>query len=340
MFRRSHPTAVLLAALPLLLAGCSSAAPRAGDGDPAGSAVAPPASASSASAPLASAPSESVSAFPSGIPVLQSANDRPLPLDPYLLNPDQWVTLSGAQDKLLSRCLARFGFSENRTPIPMRRDSDAPKTRVDGHYGRQSPELMAKWGYHPEGGARPSQVAPAERTQTPSAEMRIAQTGSSDAGQMFGPGGQVIGGQTVPDHGCFGEMTQQLTGAVDGQLGDAKAAEDLKFATLKDSRDDARTREAFARWSSCMKAGGYDYPDPPAASGDPEWPKTPMPTQRELQVATADSACRSKANVVGVWYAVDFGYEEQAIKENAAAMAEAKKGLEAQLAAAAKALAG
>ncbi|WP_052391100.1 hypothetical protein [Streptomyces sp. NRRL B-24484] len=320
--RQRRRPAALLIALPLLLAGCASAAAsnHGEDARPAAPVTPPPVTAT---------------------PTLASANDEPLPLDAYLLNPKQAAAVAEAQQALVTRCMKRFGFTYSPpAQADEPRDSDAPTSRVDGRYGHQSAALMAKWGYHPEGGIRvtPDGTGGGGWSTTP--EMAAAERGVSDPKQRLGPGGQVVNGQKVPAHGCVGESVKQLTGSVDGRVGDAQTVDDIKFATLKNSQEDARTRAVFAAWSQCMKAGGYDYPDPLAAVGDPRWRQTALPTAHEVQVATADAACRAKYNVVGVWYAVDYAYQEQAIKDNAPAMAAAKAALETQVRAAALATAG
>ncbi|MFD9130521.1 hypothetical protein [Kitasatospora sp. NPDC059571] len=323
MYRRPRRRAALVIALSLLLAGCASAVAE----QPAGN--------SGSAAPTRSEAPPTVSATP----VLDSANDKPLPLDGYLLAPDQLLTVEKAQARLISGCMARFGF-DYTPPAPALpgRDSDAPTTRIDGRYGRQSAALLAKWGYHPEGGAP---AAADSQTQPPmSPAMTVAARGTSDPKQRFGPGGQTVNGLKVPDHGCVGEAAVRLTGSVDGQLGDAKTASDLKFGTLEAARVDPRTQAVFAKWSQCMRAAGLDYADPLAAMSDKEWSRTPLPTPHELQVATADAGCRHRENVVGVWYAVDAAYQQQAIAEHAPAMADAKAALAAQLKAATQALAG
>ncbi|MEV6684313.1 hypothetical protein AB0N28_03040 [Streptomyces sp. NPDC051130] len=320
MFSRPPRSIVLLVALPLLLAGCTSADPDAkrGTGTPTRVVVPPPVSAT---------------------PVLDSANDRPLPLDAYLFDPEQMFTVERAQARLGTSCMARFGFDYvPQVPPRPTRGSDAPTTRRDGRYGPQNAAVMAKWGYHSEGGDAGAESMP-PRPQL-SQEMTVALRGSSDIKQKFGPGGQVISGQTVPDHGCVGEAVKALTGAVDGRVGDAQLAEDLKFRTLLDSQKDARTQAVFRQWSQCMKESGFSYPDPVAALGDKTWWDSPGPTPHEIQVATADAACRHRTNLVGVWYSVDFAYQQQAIAENATAMAQIKTDLQAQVKAATAALNG
>jgi len=320
VFSRPRRSTALLIALPLLLAGCTSAVADPKRGTDAPTRVVVP--------PLVSA-----------TPVLDSANNQPLPLDAYLFDPEQMFTVEKAQAQLGTSCMARFGFSYTHPALLQpRRGSDVPTTRRDGRYGPQNAAVMAQWGYHSEGGDVGAGSAP-PRPQL-SQQMTAALRGSSDMKQKYGPGGQVINGQTVPDHGCVGETVKKLTGAVDGRVGDAQLAEDLKFRTLQDSQQDARTRAVFAQWSQCMKESGFSYPDPVAAMGDKTWSDSPVPTPHEILVATADAACRHSTNLVGVWYAVDFAYQQQAIAENAAAMAQIKTALQAQVKAATAALNG
>ncbi|WP_155056297.1 hypothetical protein [Streptomyces blattellae] len=306
--------------MPLLLAGCSDGDSSSADSQ--GNPKAPPAVAET--------------------PKITNANDKSMPLDTYLLNPEQTETIDNAYAGLVSDCMRRFGF--DYTPPraePANSSEDAPTTRIDGRFGPQSAETAQKWGYHPEGGVTEEDSGPwAGSGQKMTAAMQTAERGSSDPKEKFGPGGQVINGETVPEHGCVGEAQKKLTGSVDGNMGDAKAATDLKFDTLTKAQQDERTRAVFARWSTCMAEKGFDYADPLEALGDEEWAKTPQPTQHEIQVATADQECRGTHNVVGVWFAVDFAYQEQAVEQNTEVLAEVKQGIDALLKAAADAQAG
>ncbi|MFD8596335.1 hypothetical protein ACFV1L_15195 [Kitasatospora sp. NPDC059646] len=291
--------------------------------------------------PAPAADAGTPSAVPSvgQVPVLDSANDRPLPLDSYLLTPAQEALVIGTQQRLLAQCAARFGLTYTM-PDAVPRDSDAPTTRVDGRYGHQSARLMAVWGYHPEGGLRAGQNRWSAGVDTTLPGAAAAMTGSDGSGSKFGPGGQVVNGQVVPDHGCAGEAMKALTGSLGGRLGNAQIAEDLKLDTLRRSQDDPRTRAVFALWSACMKESGFDYPDPVAALTDPEWSRTPLPGEHELRVARADAECRHRHNVVGVWYAVDFAAQEQAVREHADALAAARAAVAAQVAAAQRVASG
>ncbi|MCF0077435.1 hypothetical protein [Streptomyces lomondensis] len=315
MSSRSYRTAAVLIALPLLLAGCTGADREDPESDDRAE----------------KQPSVKVPALVFAPPRIDSANDRPLPLDKYLVNPEQQSIITKAYARLVSDCMARFGF-EYKIPTPQeRRDSDAPTTRVSGHYGHQNSALMAKWGYHPEGGVPVSQSGAADSIPKVTAKQRVAERGTSDPRQSFGPGGQVIRGRTVPNHGCIGAATERVTGTVDGELLDPQIAVNINLETMYAARQDERTRSVFVKWSLCMKNKGLNYKDPLAAISDPEWQKSLKPTAHELKVATADAACRHKENVVGVWYAVDYAYEKQALAANVAAMAKVRADLESKV---------
>jgi hypothetical protein len=309
----------LLVCAPLLLAGCSG-------GDD-----------SSASAEEDAKKPPAVAETPQ----ITNANDRAMPLDTFLLNPEQQKTLGDAYAGLVSDCMKRFGFAYTPPREQEQRSADAPTTRVDGRFGTQSAGQAEKWGYHSEGGVSEEDRGPwGGAGQKMTAAMQTAERGSDDPKEKFGPGGQVVNGETVPDHGCVGEARKKLTGSVDGALADAELATDLKFDTLTKAQQDARTRAVFAKWSTCMKGKGFDYADPLAANGDQEWAKTPQPTRHEIRVATADQECRTEHNVVGVWFAVDYAYQERAVERNAEALAGVKKDIDRILKAAATALAG
>ncbi|MEV8092732.1 hypothetical protein [Kitasatospora sp. NPDC085879] len=327
MSSRPARSAVMLTLLPLLLAGCGGAA---GSADTDAVAPSPRASVQTAAAPPTVGATRQ----------LDSANAEPLPLDPYLLNAEQQSAVEKAQQKLIVRCMASFGLSyAPPSGSGSRRDSDAPTTRVDSRYGHQNAALMAKWGYHPEGGV-PAGAGAKPSAPSMSPEMELVLRGTADAAARAGSGGRTVNGRSVPERGCVGEAVKELTGSADGGIGDTQFADDAKFTTLEQSRNDPRTQAVFRQWSQCMKDAGFDYADPLAALGDPQWRKSPTPTPQELKVATADAGCRHAHNVVGVWYAVDAGYQQQVIAANAAAMAEAKAAVETQVRAAARVTAG
>lgn len=330
MTLRRLPALFALGCAVLLLPGCSSSSPSAS----------PSSSSSTGASPQA------LDGL-SGVPVLTDANHRAMPLDPYLLNPKQFQTISQASATLVSRCMRRLRFdyappaqSGDTTGI----GADAPTTRMDGYFGFQTMAHAKTFGYHSEG-ASPQAGAQAGASaggQAPSltAGENTALTGTADPKRKNGPGGMTLNGRTVPDHGCVGEANRILTGSVTGSAGNPDFVVSLKFDTLAKGQRDPRTRAVFASWADCMQRKGHPYADPLAASGDARWSSGPAPTAEELRVAVADQECRHDTNVVGVWFTADFGYQQAAVKQYGARLDGVRRAMTDHLAAARKALAG
>ncbi|WP_377267586.1 hypothetical protein [Peterkaempfera sp. SMS 1(5)a] len=279
-------------------------------------------------------PSTPTSSASSSFPVLVDANNRAMPLDPYLLNPEQEKTISNANSALISQCMRSFGYnfvlaSESGDPTGI--GADAPSTRMDGYFGFQSMTHAQKWGYHPEGGYPAANGAPVQH-QTSSE--RIALSGTADPQQKEGDGGQIINHRKVPDRGCVGEARRSLTGSASGNIGNPDFVVGLKFDTLTKGVKDPRTIAVFSKWSACMKKKGYDYIDPLEAAGDSSWSEGRLPTRQEIRVAVADQECRRVNNVVGVWFSVDYEYQRQAVRQNSSRLAAIKESMMSHLSAA------
>jgi hypothetical protein len=164
------------------------------------------------------------------VPTITSAADKALPLDGYLLTDQQWKTIDSAENSAETRCMARFGMTLPPEPATTTAPSWGPgsQLRVAGHYGPQSLSFAQKWGYHPEGGLGASSIHPVGAPQT--ADYRTALMGTDVSGQKFGPGGQTINGQVVPEHGCIGEAKKEISGDINN-TGNMQVAQDMLLQT-------------------------------------------------------------------------------------------------------------
>lgn len=269
------------------------------------------------------------------------ANQLPLPFDEYLQNPQQLAAIQDAYRLLIDRCMQRFGYGQFSMPTPPPNTGgwmagQAPSTRESGYFGVQSMAQAQRWGYHPAGGISASSGPPPSLNLTP--QMAVIMFGGAAPGQKFGPGGQNIGGQRVPQSGCVGEANFKLSGSVTPEsVGDSQFAVSTDIETMARVEQDPRVRGVFSKWSVCMKAKGFSYSDPLAADSDPQWSRTSMPTNAEISTAVADQKCRQANNVVGVWYAVEVAYQTQAIDQHSTEFAAIKQHIQDLLRAAAMA---
>lgn len=66
-----------------------------------------------------------------------------------------------------------------------------------------------------------------------------------------------------------------------------------------------------------MAESGYSYKSP-AEPRKQKWPTPPSPA--ELATATADVNCKARTNLAGIWLAVQTGYQQTLLEQNAPAL--------------------
>ncbi|MBK6017717.1 hypothetical protein [Streptomyces sp. MBT53] len=267
---------------------------------------------------------------------MTSANNRAMPLDDYLLNAKQLDSISSAYSLSIAGCMHKYGFSYSirKSSINSGMGADAPSSRVDGRFGYQSMTHAKKWGYHPEGGFPQSGKLNTSPAIGP--EKWFALAGTRDLNAESGPGGLTRSGAKVPSRGCTGSALLAITGSRNGHIGDSEIATSLNFDTLVAGQKDPRTLKVFSLWSRCMQEYGYSYNSPLDALSDSTWAKSSKPSSAEIKTAAADQKCRAQHNVVGVWFAADFEYQERAVKNNRTALTKAKEQIRRQVSAAQK----
>jgi hypothetical protein len=238
------------------------------------------------------------------VPVIQVDSDVTFPLDGYLISPERRATIRKSQDLLVRQCLRRFGFDME---LPDR-EPDQVRGRVIGVVDDAE---VAKFGYSdPE---TLESVRKAEQTRKelkPWPEEKIA--------VLNGHGSKKDG---VPDGGCAGEAQRTL--GLTSQAKEVPGDENFVIALSRQSTElaeaDSRLKDAWGRWSACMKDAGYHYADPWAANGDKRFAGDDA-SPEEIAAARADVACRKKHDVNGIWVAVRTAYQNRLVVDHAEAL--------------------
>ncbi|MET8697452.1 hypothetical protein ABZW10_01040 [Kitasatospora sp. NPDC004723] len=273
------------------------------------------------------------------IPTLAKADDKALPIEAYLLTMEQQKQLIAARDALTTRCMTGFGFTYAVEPAPAE-PGTVSKNLTQWRYFVTDAAEAAQYGYTVKD-YRPGQKP--SRAQQPPTYL-LALTGSPTGAAVL-PGqtpesGKEINGRQVPPGGCLGEANGKLGAtAANGNGADAQLVTDIKDTGWKQALTDARLLAAFAAWSGCMKAKGYDYPTPIAATDDPQWQTLGASSEKARQTATADATCKAEHNVVGIWFTVESAYESALIEQNAEALRAVKQDIDKRVKLAAQALA-
>lgn len=173
-------------------------------------------------------------------------------------------------------------------------------------YGVTDADIASRWGYHltPDDGVTDR----SEPGNPVTAGEMLVWTGYADGRpQAEEQDPAMYNGMRVPEGGCAGEASRSLEFTSREDVAEPLVVS-IDFGAFRQATDDGRVRAVFGEWSECMRAKGYDYPDPIAAGGAADV-TTAEPSTAEVRTATADVACKAQHNVIGVWFAVESAYE-------------------------------
>jgi hypothetical protein len=250
----------------------------------------------------------------------------PLPLDAYELTPLDNLNIELAISTLDQSCLKRFGFNWDLSHWPKYTptgDEAQPGYRPT-FFGINVTDNVAVYGY----GIPPNPVAQAgQKTAAEMVKQYPQVMWNIENGALSGD----YGGVEIPDGGCLGEARRAFYGenyksVTNPNILDfgntTDVAQQLQGEAAQRALQDSRLKNAFATWSACMGANGYQYKSPL----DPENanPNSGVATSADIAMAKTDLACRQRQNLVGLWYAVQIAYENQAIEKYATQLAEVK----------------
>ncbi|MEU2951406.1 hypothetical protein [Streptomyces xanthochromogenes] len=249
--------------------------------------------------------------------ITNSAQIKPLPLDAYTLNQQQYLDTLNAQRVLARSCMTQYGIdwhgSDVIDPAPVGQKLDTLFLIIDenraAQYGYHSPDDHSEDGKKTGTGSDPTPVEKSVFT-----------------GTYKGPD---INGHSVPKGGCNAVVEAELSKGGAAGVGVFDAA-NVMLGPYQQSKADSRVEDAFSAWSTCMKGKGYAYRIPNDAVNDPAW-RSPQPSPTELATARADVACKQQTNVVGIWWAVLTAYENQYIDQHAEELTKVKRQVDATL---------
>ncbi|MGW0766375.1 hypothetical protein [Streptomyces sp. NPDC002676] len=284
-----------------------------------------------------SAPAERTAGpTPVATPSVTGTTDRlHLPIESYMLTPEQSVQYDWIGRTAIRSCLGRFGFTY---PAPAKLTTDSAATVAYSvlyrRYGVTDPDSVHRWGYHPprQTTTATQQSAPMRLSDLPAAARAIL-TGYDAA--THGPATSYKG-KPIPKRGCLNEPNRILTGAAGGLQGPASGADGLvtkiKADSFTDSMADPRVTAVFRSWSTCMKSRGYHLANPMLAAANLPSMNTRTPTGTEIAQAEADVACKTRTNLTGIWFAVESDYQNAAIAKHSKELAGVKKERDAEVA--------
>jgi hypothetical protein len=260
--------------------------------------------------------------LPSGAPtpVAVGIAGLHLPIETYLLTPAQSVQRDWVASVIVSRCMARYGFSY---PAGLNASGDQAAlnayTVMFRRYGITEAQIVRVWGYHvprDQGGVwSPAAAKPV----LPDGELSVL----SGTDPHSGAAATAYAGQHVAAGGCAGEPGRVIPHGdeLQGPATDVgQIVATIKSGGFTDSLADPRVTSVIAAWSACMRGHGYNLTSPLTATVALPSMQDAEPSTAEIAQAEADVACKARTNLVGVWFAVESDYENSAIRANLSAL--------------------
>lgn len=254
-----------------------------------------------------------------------------LPINAYTMKISEIQQAGLARDLLAGQCMRRFGFTFDAAGLTARSRKAAENDIKDnGEYGNKrrygSPSLAHATRY---GFQMPSQVdgtglfQPKNKEEskrnvrglgflTPAKEMVLM--GLAPDGKNAGS----VNGQQVPSGGCLGEADRKLG----GNPGEAPLVAKISHESFKRSLTDPTVTAAFAKWSACVKAKGYNWRTPRDAGTGVVPENTSAgsqgvpPSPREIAAARTNFLCQRQVGLVAIWSDFEAKDQQDQIEKN------------------------
>ncbi|MBT2469532.1 hypothetical protein J7E97_17010 [Streptomyces sp. ISL-66] len=263
-----------------------------------------------------------------------------LPMDAYTDTDAEAGRMAQVQGRLVSQCMARYGFTYEGPKSRQAAAGAAPEDRHRYLFGLADPAYAAAHGYdQTAGGGTPVKPPAPEVSDSAYAVLNGEQRGArnnqppadarteEEAAQL--DSGLTAGGQKVPSGGCAREGYRKLYAPTKDSV-DLLFTFGLASEAHDRSKRDSRVVEVLAKWSACMAKSGYGEVKSPYDVTEKLGLDSEPGGAKAIAVAKADVACKREVNLVGIWAAVEKAYQERLVEEHAQTLALYKKQREAR----------
>lgn len=234
-----------------------------------------------------------------------------LPLDAYSLSEDDARAVGEAIEASVRSCFVSYGFAGDAAdPLPVGAAGASSAARHERRYAVADASVAARYGYHPPSSGRNfREEFYAAHTDE---ELHVLGGALENDKQVASE----FRGQPLPPGGCVGQAVAEFAPPDEkGRVAGEELVSRIQADAWHQAQRDSRVVDAFAAWSACMAAAGYQYKAPMEANDDPAWQKT-AGTQREIATASADVACKEKTSLIDTWSTVEAEVQAELIAKN------------------------
>ncbi|MEY9933778.1 hypothetical protein ABH926_008440 [Catenulispora sp. GP43] len=243
---------------------------------------------------------------PPAVPVAGLTRGLSLPLEAYEETLPVYTEILKAKFSIESTCMRGYGFIYQPATTTDTISYDA--SNMARRYGLSDPTQAAQYGY----------AIPAF-TNTPPPDPAMSQqeylvlTGAANPATPPTADPGTYQGRPIPAGGCAGEADQQLTDPANDML-----VNKLDQQSLDASAALPAVKTAIGMWSDCMRQSGYQAPDPLKASLITQQLGATAGDAVDRRIAVADVSCKSRTNLIGIWFGAESALQKQYIGADAA----------------------
>ena len=225
-------------------------------------------------------------------------------------------------------CMHDFGLAFPKIPVaPLSAEEIA--ARQNRRYGITDPSVAERFGYRFD----------ASMSGGDGGTPLVQQLNNTQKEVFFNATGALsFHGRPLPEGVCLAKTVRDIAGSSEyahSQIGAAIAHD-----SFQQSQVDPKVIRVFASWSRCMASRGYKYTNPLVAGLDLIRADPQRATAREITAALTDIDCKTRTNLVRIWFDAESAIEQKMITKNATAVAAAEAAAHSQLARARAILSG
>jgi hypothetical protein len=238
-----------------------------------------------------------------------------LPIQAYKPTAAEQNLVTDAEEKLISQCMSEFGFTWKYVPSNVSNYNE-----VTREYGVTDLATVRQYGYQlppAEAGGQSAGNSATPAASGPLSPSELLVLSGSTTGSTPGNAPAVYRGRQVPHGGCAGQARARVTGV--DEIDPTDLVDTIGLGMWQESQSDPRVLKAFGDWSACMRQAGYSFPTPLAAAA--RWAGKAV-SQAQIDTAVTDVRCKQRTNLIGIWFTVESGYENEAIRRNIKSLTE------------------
>ncbi|MFZ3500368.1 hypothetical protein ACODT5_45360 [Streptomyces sp. 5.8] len=272
-------------------------------------ACATPASQTPAAAPAAPSPVADSKAFPPSAPERGLAKGLNLPLETYMQDYGDTVTIGNGKRLLAQDCMKTYGLdvqlpAHGLNPSPTENDAN-----MERRYGLTDRETAATNGYGLPGDEKPrtkQQLPKLDAVQTEVLTGRKAPTGQNGKTAPNTPmearekARESHNGKKIHERGCGGWADQEINAPTPDEL---TRVSELNGNSFTESMKTPAVAAAFKDWSACMTGKGHPgFKDPFEAARSVTRPEGATAGPEEIDLALAEIDCKAETGLVATWF--------------------------------------